>query len=163
MKFAGTYRSLSKVTIPDRRTVLVWELFDSLQRLMQPTLDEKGIRLDITLSDPALTLEADPSLIEQVLINLLVNAVDAVKAAAQPRIALAAALTEERRVFIKITDNGEGMDPDVLENIFVPFFTTKKNGSGIGLSLCKQIMLLHRGTIQVQSERGTGTAFTLGF
>ncbi len=163
IKFAGTYRSLSKVTIPDRRTVLVWDLFDSLHRLMQPTLAEKAILLDITLADPALTLEADPSLVEQVLINLLVNAIDAVKARPEPHITLSATLSEDRRVVIRVLDNGEGMDADVLENIFIPFFTTKKNGSGIGLSLSKQIMMLHRGTIQVQSERGQGTVFTLVF
>jgi signal transduction histidine kinase len=138
-------------------------LFETLNRLMQPTLAEKRITLDITLADPALTLEADPSLIEQVLINLLVNAIDAVKARPDPHIILAASLSEERRILIRITDNGEGMDADVLENIFVPFFTTKKNGSGIGLSLCKQIMMLHRGTINVQSEREQGSVFVLGF
>lgn len=163
LKFASTYRSLSKVTVPDLRTVHLWDLFDSLHRLMQPTLQEKGITLDITLADSSLTVEADPSLTEQVLINLLVNAIDAVKARPEPHITLSATLTPERRVAIKVFDNGEGMAADVLDNIFVPFFTTKKTGSGIGLSLCKQIMMLHRGTIQVQSEPGTGTLFTLLF
>lgn len=163
LKFASTYRSLSKVTIPDRRPVHLWDLFDSLHRLMQPTLQEKGIALDVSLADPTLTVEADPSLTEQVLINLLVNAIDAVKATAEPRITLSAALSPDRRVVLKVLDNGEGMAPDVLENIFVPFFTTKKNGSGIGLSFCKQILMLHRGTIQVQSEPGKGTVFTLVF
>ena len=163
LKFASTYRSLSKVTVPDRRTVHLWQLFDSLQRLMQPTLREKGIELDVTVADPSLTVEADVSLMEQVLINLLVNAIDAVKTQPEPRISLAASLARERQVIIKVLDNGEGMTADVLENIFVPFFTTKKTGSGIGLSLCKQIMLLHRGSVQVQSEPGQGTAFTLHF
>ncbi|MBC7449587.1 MAG: HAMP domain-containing histidine kinase [Hymenobacteraceae bacterium] len=163
LKFASTYRSLSKVTIPDRRPVLLRDLFDSLHRLMQPTLHGKGITLDILLADPTLTVEADPSLLEQVLINLLVNAIDAVKAVAEPRITLAAALSPERRILLKLRDNGEGITPDVLQNIFVPFFTTKKSGSGIGLSLCKQIMLLHRGSIQVHSEPGHGTVFTLVF
>ena len=163
LKFASTYRSLSKVTIPDLRTVHLWDLFDSLHRLMQPTLQEKGITLHVSISDPTLTVEADPSLTEQVLINLLINAIDAVKSVANAQITLSAALTPERRALIKVIDNGDGMDPDVLENIFIPFFTTKKNGSGIGLSLCKQIMMLHRGSINVQSEKGRGTAFTLVF
>jgi len=64
---------------------------------------------------------------------------------------------------IKVADNGAGMSPEVIENIFIPFFSTKKNGSGIGLSLCKQILLLHRGNIQVQSVEGTGSSFSLHF
>jgi two-component system, NtrC family, nitrogen regulation sensor histidine kinase NtrY len=163
LKFATTYRSLSKVTVPDLRPVRVRELFDSLHRLMQPTLQEKGITLNVTISDSTLTVQADPSLIEQVLINLLVNAIDAVKTRPEPLITLSAGLSPERQVVLKVLDNGEGMAADVLDNIFVPFFTTKKNGSGIGLSLCKQIMMLHRGSIQVQSEVGRGTVCTLVF
>ena len=163
LRFASTYRSLSRVTVPDLRPVRLRELLDSLHRLMQPTLHEKGITLNVTLADPTLTLQADPSLMEQVLINLLVNAIDAVKTRPDPQITISAALSPERHVILRISDNGEGMTPDVLDNIFVPFFTTKKNGSGIGLSLCKQIMMLHRGSIQVQSEVGKGTVFTLVF
>lgn len=164
LKFAQTYRSLSKVTVLDRRTVHLWDLFDALHRLMQPSFHEKGLALDISLADPTLTLEADPSLMEQVLINLLVNAADAVKARPEPRVTLAAALAPDRQtIILRVRDNGDGIAPDVLDHIFVPFFTTKKNGSGIGLSLCKQVMLLHHGSIQVQSEVGQGTVFTLAF
>jgi two-component system, NtrC family, nitrogen regulation sensor histidine kinase NtrY len=162
IKFASTYRSLSQVTVLDQRSVYVWELFDSLRRLMQPSLQEMGIGLVTNLPDPTLTLQADPSLFEQVLINLLINATDAVKGRHEPRITLSAALTSDRKeIIIKIIDNGEGIAPEVLDHIFVPFFTTKKHGSGIGLSLCKQIMLLHHGSIQVQSELERGTVFTL--
>jgi two-component system, NtrC family, nitrogen regulation sensor histidine kinase NtrY len=101
------------------------------------------------------------NLIEQVLINLLVNAMEAVKETEHPKIGLSAATGSNNKVLIYIKDNGTGMSEDLLDKIFVPFFTTRKNGSGIGLSLCKQIMLLHHGNIKVQSVKNKGTEFTL--
>ena len=107
-------------------------------------------------------MEVDASLIEQVLINLLINAMEAVKDRADPRVVLSAS-ANNNRVTIKIADNGTGIPANLLDKIFVPFFSTRKTGSGIGLSLCKQIMMLHKGTIQVQSVEGEGTAFLLHF
>jgi signal transduction histidine kinase len=118
--------------------------------------------MEIILKDPDLTLDADTTLIEQVLINLVVNALEAVKESAEATSTLSAALYNGRPQ-IKVADNGSGMSPEVMENIFIPFFSTKKTGSGIGLSLCKQIMLLHKGNIQVQSVEGEGSAFLLHF
>jgi signal transduction histidine kinase len=92
-----------------------------------------------------------------------VNAIEAVKDREQPLITLSANAANSGRPVIKVADNGMGMSPEVMENIFIPFFSTKKNGSGIGLSLCKQILLLHKGNIQVQSVEGTGSAFILHF
>jgi signal transduction histidine kinase len=86
-----------------------------------------------------------------------------VKESPQPRIILSAALTGNNKVVVKVVDNGHGMTEEVLDNIFIPFFSTKKSGSGIGLSLCKQIMMLHKGTITAQSIAGSGTAFLLQF
>jgi signal transduction histidine kinase len=97
------------------------------------------------------------------LINLVVNAIEAVKDREEPLITLSANAGSNGRAVIKVADNGAGMSPEVIENIFIPFFSTKKNGSGIGLSLCKQILLLHRGNIQVQSVEGTGSSFSLHF
>jgi len=143
--------------------VLARDLFENLHHLMQPTLDQKHIEVEILLIDPDLSLEADTNLIEQVLINLVVNAIEAVKDREEPLITLSANAGSNGRAVIKVADNGMGMSPEVMENIFIPFFSTKKNGSGIGLSLCKQILLLHKGNIQVQSVEGTGTAFYLHF
>ena len=103
------------------------------------------------------------SLIEQVLINLVTNAIDAVKDSAEKQITLAGSENEHKQVLIKVSDTGAGMEKEVLENIFIPFFTTKKTGSGIGLSLCKEILLLHKGNIHVQSKYMQGTTFTLLF
>ena len=130
---------------------------------MKPTLAQKNIRLNILLKEPQISLQADTNLLDQVLINLLVNAIEAVKEQSEPEITLTAYTDAENKTVIKIIDNGTGMSKEVQEKIFIPFFSTKKQGSGIGLSLCKQIMLLHRGTIQVQSEIGEGTVFSLRF
>jgi len=163
LKFAETYRSLNKITTLSMKKVYARDLFENLHVLMEPTLDQKNIEMEIILKDPDLTLDADTSLIEQVLINLVVNAVEAVKDSAEPRITLSAMAAYNSRAVIKVADNGMGMSPEVMDNIFIPFFSTKKNGSGIGLSLCKQIMLLHKGNIQVQSIEGEGSAFLLHF
>ena len=163
LKFAETYRNLNKITTLNLSRVVLREQFYNLRRLMQPTLTQKNINLEITLPDPEITLEADPNLLDQVLINLLVNAIEAIKDRPEPKIILSAFQTSERQVVIKVADNGMGMSKEVLDKIFIPFFSTKKQGSGIGLSLCKQIIMLHRGTIQVQSVEGAGTAFLLRF
>jgi signal transduction histidine kinase len=129
---------------------------------MLPTLEQKNIDLEIIIKEPDLQLEADINLIEQVLINLLLNAMEAVKEIENPKIILTSSQSNNR-IAIKVVDNGPGIDDEVLDKIFIPFFSTKKSGSGIGLSLCKQIMMLHKGNIQVQSIKGEGTAFILQF
>jgi two-component system nitrogen regulation sensor histidine kinase NtrY len=163
LKFAETYRNLNKITSPSLKKVYARDLFENLHHLMQPTLEQKNIELEIILKDPNLTLEVDTNLIEQVLINLLVNAIEAVKDEDKPRIILSGYINTINKTVISIADNGTGMTPAVMENIFIPFFSTKKTGSGIGLSLCKQIMMLHKGNIQVQSEEGRGSIFLLQF
>ena len=163
LKFAETYRNLNKITTPNLKTIYVRDLFEGLHQLMEPTLTQKNIELEIVLKDTGLELKVDTSLVEQVLINLVVNAMEAVKDNPDPRIILSASNSNNRKILIKVSDNGFGMTEEIMDKIFIPFFSTKKNGSGIGLSLCKQIMMLHKGNIQVQSKQGEGTAFTLQF
>jgi two-component system, NtrC family, nitrogen regulation sensor histidine kinase NtrY len=163
LKFAETYRNLNKITTPNLRKIYVRDLFENLHQLMQPTLVQKKIDLEIILKDPDLHIQADLNLIEQVLINLLVNAMEAVRDRQHARIMLSASAVSGNKVVLKIGDNGMGMSPEVMDKIFIPFFSTKKSGSGIGLSLCKQIMMLHKGNIQVQSTEGEGSVFTLQF
>ncbi|MET4081807.1 two-component system nitrogen regulation sensor histidine kinase NtrY [Pedobacter sp. UYP30] len=162
LKFAETYRNLNKITEPNTKRIRVLDLFENLQELMEPTFQQKAIELDIILKDPQIVIDADSHLIEQVLINLLVNAVEAVKEVASPKIAFSA-YHEGNKTVVKVSDNGAGIPSEILEQIFIPFFSTRKTGSGIGLSLSKQIMLLHKGSIQVKSEIGVGTAFMLVF
>ncbi len=163
LKFAETYRNLNKITTLNLKKVYARDLFETLHVLMEPTLEQKNIEMDILLPDTDLALEADTNLIEQVLINLVVNAIDAVKERDEPLITLSAYVGGNQRAIIKVSDNGMGMSPEVMDNIFIPFFSTKKTGSGIGLSLCKQILLLHKGNIQVQSVEGVGSSFLLHF
>jgi two-component system nitrogen regulation sensor histidine kinase NtrY len=163
LKFAETYRNLNKITNPNLRKIYARDLFENLHRLMQPTLEQKEIDMETILKDPDLSLEADTNLVEQVLINLVVNAIEALKDRPEPRIVLSATLASNNKVIIRVADNGPGMSPELMDKIFIPFFSTKKSGSGIGLSLCKQIMMLHKGNIQVQSAEGEGTAFLLSF
>ena len=162
LKFTESYRSLNKITKLDLTKILVRNLFEDLNSLMRPTLQRKNIELEIILRDPTLAIEADINLIEQVLINLVVNAIEAVKDREEPNIILSAEI-QNNKTLVKVTDNGLGMPPELLDKIFIPFFSTRKTGSGIGLSLCKQIMLLHKGNIQVQSSEGVGSSFVMQF
>ena len=163
LKFAQTYRNLNKITAPNLKTVYVSDIFANIHQLMQPTMQQKNITLEIVVKDAGLALQVDPSLIEQVLINLVVNAMEAVKDRPDARIVLSASQAIGKKAVIRVADNGTGIPEELLDRIFIPFFSTRKSGSGIGLSLCKQIMLLHRGTIQVQSVENEGSAFQLIF
>jgi two-component system, NtrC family, nitrogen regulation sensor histidine kinase NtrY len=163
LRFADTYRSMSKIANPEITDFTVQELFDTIQQLMQTDLQKKNITLKISVTPPHLKLHADIRLIEQVLINLVLNAAEAVKNKDTPTIKLVGRISEANRTILEVMDNGIGIPPELQESIFIPFFTTNKNGSGIGLSLSKQIMQLHRGSIQVQSVEGEGTVFSLRF
>lgn len=163
LKFAQTYRNLNMITAPNLQKFYVKDLFKTQARLMLPTLQQKNIELEIILKDSDLQIEADINLIEQVLINLLLNAMEAVKETPHPKIILTASQNAHGKIAIKVVDNGSGIEDEVLDKIFIPFFSTKKSGSGIGLSLCKQIMMLHKGNIHVQSVMNEGTAFILQF
>jgi nitrogen fixation/metabolism regulation signal transduction histidine kinase len=163
MKFAKTYRSLNKVTHLNLQKVQVRELFENINNLMQPSLSEKDLKVDFVLESADMEIEIDSYLIEQVLINLLLNAMDAVKAVPNAVISISAKRNLQGEVVLRVNDNGRGIPAEISDSIFVPFFTTKKNGSGIGLSLCKQIMMLHKGKIQVHSEEGKGSVVSLVF
>ncbi|SEL50296.1 Signal transduction histidine kinase [Aquimarina amphilecti] len=163
LKFAKTYRSLSKVTHLNLDRKKITELFETIQLLMQPSLDVKNINIDFKVTPPKIELDIDSYLIEQVLINLILNAVDACKHRSDPQIRVIAEQKPNRNIVIKVYDNGSGIPQDIMDSIFIPFFTSKSTGSGIGLSLCKQIMLLHKGKILVNSREEEGTVFTLVF
>ncbi len=163
LKFAKTYRSLSKVTHLNLQKVQVSELFKNIELLMAPSIKAKNIAIEFSISSKRLQLDIDVHLIEQVIINLILNAKDACQQKENPLIKVEASQTQNRAIVIKVFDNGAGIPKEIMENIFVPFFTSKSTGSGIGLSLCKQIMLLHKGKILVNSIENEGTVFTLTF
>lgn len=163
LKFAKTYRGLSKVTNLNLERIRVVELFDNIQLLMEPSIELKNIDIKFTIETPSLELEVDVHLIEQVLINLILNAVDACKSKENAQISVLGFQNLDNDIILKVLDNGSGISPDILENIFVPFYTSKTTGSGIGLSLCRQIMLLHKGKISVKSVDGEGSVFSMVF
>ncbi len=163
LKFAKTYRSLNKITKLNLSKILVIKLFENIKTLMLPSLNNKNIELHFEIENLNLEIEMDTYLIEQVLINLILNAVEACKEVEHPKVILSAQKNINGQPIIKVTDNGKGIPNEIMEDIFVPFFSTKKSGSGIGLSLCKQIILLHKGKIQVKSIENKGTSVSLVF
>jgi signal transduction histidine kinase len=128
--------------------------------LLQPNLAEKGITLRV--SDVDHNILVDPELMEHVLINLILNAIDALATKKNDAlIFIKTSVHSKGNTCIHVGDNGEGIEESILEKIFIPFFTTRKHGSGIGLALTKQILQLHNADIQVKSEVGNGTEFVI--
>jgi nitrogen fixation/metabolism regulation signal transduction histidine kinase len=163
LHFVDAYRSLTRIPRPNFKIFRITELFAGVEQLLRASFKEKTVNLNITVEPESLELTADPEMIEQVLINLLLNAIQAVDDHPNAGISLAARLDDGGRVIIQVADNGPGIVPEVLDKIFIPFFTTKPEGSGIGLSLSRQIMRLHRGAITARSEPNVETVFTLRF
>jgi signal transduction histidine kinase len=163
LSFAETYRNLGKITELNISNIQVSAIFEHISQLMSPSLAQRNIELEVIMKDTLMRINADVSLVEQILINLILNAVEAVKTSSEPRIILSAVINAIQKPVIKVTDNGTGIADDIIDKIFIPFFSTRKNGNGIGLSLSKQIMILHRGNIQVQTIVGEGTCFSLMF
>ncbi len=130
---------------------------------MHHKLTDNNISFRWSVEPETLEVTADPDLMEQVMINLLLNAISAVTGQEDPHIILSAYLGSEAKVTITVEDNGVGIAEEALEKIFIPFFTTKKKGSGIGLSLSRQILRLHNATIRAKSTPNKGSIFTLRF
>jgi nitrogen fixation/metabolism regulation signal transduction histidine kinase len=163
LHFVDGYRNLARVSKPDLKFFPAADLFAQVAQLLRARLDECGARLGCSSNPARLELLADANLLEQVLINLVLNACDAVRGRTDPRIELIAGLDDRGRPLIQVRDNGAGIAPENLDKVFVPFFSTKEGGSGIGLSLSRQIVRLHGGSITVASKPGHETVFTLRF
>lgn len=157
MKFVARYRELLKVPQPDIGAVSVAEALQGVGALLSDELQAVNFAIDVV--PPSLEVQADSQLLDQVLLNLVRNAIDAMRETNSPQLGLSGQL-DYGRVVIKVTDNGPGIADELIEQIFVPFFTTKRDGSGIGLSLCRQIMTAHGGDIVVNSDAG-GTTVSL--
>ncbi len=163
LHFVNTYRNLTRIPKPNFRITLVSELFSNISRLMEKDFEVQKIQLVTTLEPSGLEISMDEQLIEQVLINLIKNSVHALEGRENARIELRAYLNKRGRPTIQVYDNGVGILKDVLDKVFIPFFTTKPSGSGIGLSLSRQILKLHGGTITAQSDPDVETTFTMTF
>jgi nitrogen fixation/metabolism regulation signal transduction histidine kinase len=159
MQFVSRYRELLKVPQPVPATINVRTALESVVTLMADSLRDTDVTMDV--SPESLEVRADPNLLDQLLLNILKNASDAMSDVAAPALLLSANM-EYGRVVIRISDNGPGISDSVVDQIFVPFFTTKRDGSGIGLSLSRQIMTAHRGEIAI-NRKGDKTIVSLVF
>lgn len=158
LDFVENYRKLTRIPMPVMRYFSVNELFKDMQKLFA----KETIPISFFIRSVDTKIYADRSLIEQVLINLLKNALDACRDTSAPLVSVDT-FSEKGKSVITVTDNGRGIVPEALDRVFVPFFTTKQGGSGIGLSLCRQIINRHNGTISVTSEPDKKTMFTIKF
>jgi two-component system nitrogen regulation sensor histidine kinase NtrY len=168
IKFVSDFRNLTHIPTPRLVKVNVKDLLKQILMLMKFEMAKASIKLDFELENDDLTLHVDKDQIEQVLINLIKNALQALaeddnESKGEKLLEVKAYESEKGGIHIKIADNGSGIEEDALKKIFIPFFTTKKGGSGIGLSLSKQIMRKHYGSIAVESTMDVGTTFTLRF
>lgn len=163
LKFTDSYRNLTRIPPPTFSTIDVRELVERVQFLFKITLSKKNIVLRLVLPEKPVLLQADPGLIEQVLINLVKNAIEAVEAQPDPEIVIRIERLKNQTPLIRVVDNGAGISEDKMGQIFMPFFTTKEEGSGIGLSLSRQVMQMHKGSLSVISEPEEGTVFTMRF
>ena len=162
MRFVEGYRRFAEPPTPIKRQIPVEQLFDRAQRLAASLLADAETRIETEILPQSLAVDADPDLMDQVLLNLIKNAADATRDSNEALIRLSAALDARGRVVLNVTDNGPGLTPELIEHIFVPFFTTKPKGSGIGLPVVRQIMLAHGGS--VEAVPGTpGASFRLVF
>lgn len=163
INFVSDFRSLAHIPAPKFSAINIRELFDQMDMLLQNQLETQEVRLHKEITPEDLLLFADCSQIEQVLINLTQNAIHAVENVPEKNIFLRGFIDDHGKIIIEVEDNGKGIEEEALNKIFIPFFTTKKKGSGIGLSLSKQIMRRHKGNIQVKSVLNEGTVFKLIF
>jgi len=163
LHFVNTYRNLTRIPKPNFKVCQVSEIFKHIQKLMEEEIQRSHIQF-VVRSDPEnMNITADEQLIEQVLINLIKNSIYALNNKKNGILQLTGFLNKRGRVTMQVVDNGPGILDDVLDKIFIPFFTTKQSGSGIGLSLSKQIVRLHNGSITAYSVPDKETVFTLSF
>jgi two-component system nitrogen regulation sensor histidine kinase NtrY len=164
--FVSKFRSLTKLPAPKFEEISLDRLFEGITRLKKDELASEGIKLKCITPGEKLNIFCDRSLIEHVLLNLLNNSADAIKSrkdGTEGIIELSGSAGENQHPRIEVKDNGAGISDTVMENVFIPFFTTKEHGSGIGLSLSRQIMKLHGGTITAFSKPGIETVISLIF
>jgi two-component system nitrogen regulation sensor histidine kinase NtrY len=163
LHFVDDYRNLTRIPAPNFQVVKISSLFERIKKLFSEQLNEKNIICRCTVEPENLEVIADPDLVEQVIINLILNSIKALTAAENPEIKLIGKFDNRGSIIMQVIDNGDGIPEDLQEKIFIPFFTTRKEGSGIGLSLSRQIMRAHKGGITVSSIPGKETIFTLKF
>jgi nitrogen fixation/metabolism regulation signal transduction histidine kinase len=163
-KFVSSYRKLNRIPNPEFKNIIISDLFERVYQLIYNSdkLSEK-VQFRLSVNPPNLEVTADPDLLEHVLLNLLYNSIDAIKTQNNPILRLNAHMNKLGSIIISVVDNGTGIDKNDMASIFTPFYTTKKEGTGLGLSLSKQIIKLHGGQLDFKSEPGVETKFTIKF
>jgi nitrogen fixation/metabolism regulation signal transduction histidine kinase len=162
LRFIESYRKLLKIPKPDKEHVFVKPLIDDILSLYKTQINEKQVLIETKLSPENATIFADKKLLEQVFINIIKNSFEALESTEFPKIQIGV-FHNEHNTMIEFHDNGIGIEEKHMDNIFIPFFSTKEKGSGIGLSLSRQIMHLHNGEILLKSESKKGTTIILSF
>jgi len=163
LHFVQNQRRLTKRMVAKYERLKLERVFARLRRLLTTDLDARGVTLLTAVEPATLELDADPELLDQALINLLRNAIEALRDTAEGKITLTASRGLDGRATIQVIDNGPGIPPEQREKVFVPFFTTKRQGSGIGLTLARQIMTVHGGTVALSDTPAGGTTVTMRF
>jgi len=162
IKFIDAYREYTSLPQPKIKSILVKSLLEKVAQFMKPELKKTTIQFEFNCESEFITIQGDEEMIEQVLINLIKNSIEALESIPNASIKLIGRI-QDNSVIIEVSDNGPGIIPEAIERIFIPFFTTKKTGSGIGLALSRQIMQMHSGSISVKSELDVKTVFSLNF
>ena len=163
LHFVQNHRRITKRMVAKLERIRIERIFARLGRLLAADLAARSIELLLAVEPQSLEIEADAELLDQALINLVRNAIEALRDVAQGRITLSAARDLDGRIVIAVADNGPGIAPDQREKVFVPFFTTKRQGSGVGLTLARQIATLHGGSVAITETRGGGATVSLRF
>jgi signal transduction histidine kinase len=163
INFVKATKTLIHIQKPVFRTISLKELFDRVGILYQVKFKETDLKFETEITPPDLQVEADLEMIEQVIINIMQNALEALQETSQPKISLIALKNESGHAQISVSDNGPGISDEVAERIFLPYFSTKPNNSGIGLSLSQQIMMVHHGRLEVITGLKNGTTFVMIF
>lgn len=162
LDFVKDYRLIAELPTPNVAQHSVGEILQHIKILMQPMVSAKHIKLEVLQTASKISLSIDFKLVEQALINLITNSMYAVEDTKKPLIEISYRLAHSK-VYVDVTDNGKGIDSESIDKIFVPFYTTRKNGSGIGLTITRNIMKMHRGNLEVDSEPNVKTTFSLVF
>lgn len=162
LDFVKDYRLIAELPTPNVSQHSVGEILQHIKILMQPMVSAKHIKLEVLQTASKISVSLDFKLVEQALINLITNSMYALEDTEKPTIEVSYRLAHNK-VYVDVTDNGKGIDSESLDKIFVPFYTTRKNGSGIGLTITRNIMKMHRGSLEVDSEPNVKTTFSLVF
>lgn len=162
LDFVKDYRLIAELPTPNAEQHSIGEVLQHVKVLMQPMVSAKHIKLQVLQTASKISLQIDLKLIEQALINLITNSLYALEDTEQPVIEVTYRLAHNK-VYIDVSDNGNGIEAANIEKIFVPFYTTRKNGSGIGLTITRNIMKMHRGSLEVDSVPNQRTTFSLVF